>query len=803
MINFIEKLELGSKAETLSRLSKFLKKSSVPSLLSFTVEDWQSQTKSHIEKIKSFFNGKKVIVRSSALAEDTLSNAMAGAFLSLGNVDSNKDNDIKIAVNNVINSYSKDSRDIMLNDQVLVQVMMQNVSMSGVVFTQDMNNGAPYYVINYDDETGLTDTVASGYCNRTLYVHRDATLNLRSERIKTLIEAVNEIEVLLDCDTLDIEFSIDNQNQVSLFQVRAITTKPNWNRGASLMVNDAIRRLKSDFISRSTSISGLVGRRTILGRMPDWNPAEMIGEKPRPLALSLYRKLITDKVWRLAREKMGYQVPAGMPLMVSYVGQPFIDVRLSFHSFLPLGLNSIISNKLVNAWLDHLEKNIHLHDKVEFDVATTILDLDFENIFKNRYPNLLNETELLEYRQALETLSFQLVNGEKASIEEQYEKLEKLESNRLKIIDSQNEWNITRVSSLLEDCIEYGTIPFSILARHGFIAKTLLDGMISYGVINKKEADAFLKSIPTVATEMLEDMALLQNEKFKRSEFISKYGHLRPGAYNILSSRYDDLDNFITGLSENQDNVEQISKDNKFNFSAHSMNSIELFLKENGYNLSSDEFIEYVKKAIQGREYGKFIFTKNLSEVLEIISNWGERLGLTKEELSFLEIDEILDTLVVADGRNLEGHLRSFSEHKSRKYLVTSSIRLPHLICSPTDIEIIPLMLDQPNFIGDKSVKGEALMLDDIEGNSILVSNKIIVIESADPGYDWLFSKNIKGLITKFGGANSHMAIRCAEFGLPAAIGCGEQIFDRVTKAKYIELNCTDHKVTPIEGLQF
>ena len=36
---------------------------------------------------------------------------------------------------------------------------------------------------------------------------------------------------------------------------------------------------------------------------------------------------------------------------------------------------------------------------------------------------------------------------------------------------------------------------------------------------------------------------------------------------------------------------------------------------------------------------------------------------------------------------------------------------------------------------------------------------------------------------------NSHMAIRCAEFGIPAAIGCGEQRFDSLLKATHILLD--------------
>ncbi|MBT7760208.1 MAG: hypothetical protein HN732_22955, partial [Rhodospirillaceae bacterium] len=56
----------------------------------------------------------------------------------------------------------------------------------------------------------------------------------------------------------------------------------------------------------------------------------------------------------------------------------------------------------------------------------------------------------------------------------------------------------------------------------------------------------------------------------------------------------------------------------------------------------------------------------------------------------------------------------------------------------------------------------------------------------------------ISALVTKFGGANSHMAIRCAEFGLPAAIGCGEKTFNDLTRAQAIELNCAERTVRPV-----
>ena len=64
-----------------------------------------------------------------------------------------------------------------------------------------------------------------------------------------------------------------------------------------------------------------------------------------------------------------------------------------------------------------------------------------------------------------------------------------------------------------------------------------------------------------------------------------------------------------------------------------------------------------------------------------------------------------------------------------------------------------------------------------------------MLITQADPGYDWLFGQGIAGLVTLFGGANSHMAIRSAEFGLPAAIGVGENTYRKLLTASVIELS--------------
>ena len=79
------------------------------------------------------------------------------------------------------------------------------------------------------------------------------------------------------------------------------------------------------------------------------------------------------------------------------------------------------------------------------------------------------------------------------------------------------------------------------------------------------------------------------------------------------------------------------------------------------------------------------------------------------------------------------------------------------------------------------------------------LKNKIIIIESADPGYDWIFGKKISGLITMFGGANSHMAIRASELNLPAAIGIGKVKFEQLISSSHIKLDPINKKVEIIK----
>jgi phosphoenolpyruvate-protein kinase (PTS system EI component) len=72
---------------------------------------------------------------------------------------------------------------------------------------------------------------------------------------------------------------------------------------------------------------------------------------------------------------------------------------------------------------------------------------------------------------------------------------------------------------------------------------------------------------------------------------------------------------------------------------------------------------------------------------------------------------------------------------------------------------------------------------------------KIVLIENADPGYEWIFGTDIKGLVTMFGGGNSHMAVRCSELNIPAAIGVGDELFRKASRGANIILDPVNRKL--------
>lgn len=775
-----------TKAKALHHVREQLHQFVVPEFMLISCDEWQDNPSLILDSIQQSFGDKTLVIRSSASDEDGQSAARAGEYDSVLNVAATDRVALNSALSTVIASYAKRGSGAE-GEEVMVQEMVGDVVLSGVVFTHELNSGAPYYVVNYDDISGLTNTVTSGageYANRTLYIYRGAADELRSERFQRLVEAVAELERVVGSDFLDVEFALDAALQPYLLQFRAITTKPNWNRGLARRIDSELQGIQTFVRERFRPVQGVFGTTTVLGQMPDWNPAEMIGRAPRALSFSLYRRLITDGAWRVARETMGYAVPSGQPLMVSLAGQPYIDARLSFHSFLPASLPSEIGIKLVDTWLERLREQPELHDKVEFDVAITAYTFDLDEKL-DALAGCLNSTERNTFRSALIDLTNPLLRGAgPGSISVALAQVERLAA--LELPKSAN--GPAGLMWLIEECIRDGTIPFAILARHGFIARSILLSLVRLGVLDDDEAARLQGGVRTVAGELLEHMHALQQGELSRADFMRRYGHLRPGTYDILSPRYDQMAAFGPASMVSQANC---SNAVSFQLSAHQREAVDALLQKASLpGIDSNVLLTYISSAIAGREYGKFVFTRSVSAMLELIAIFGEEHGLSREEMSHVPLDVLLEIGVESGrGRSVETRLREIAEANAERHAVTAAIRLPQVLFDEAGVQVVPFQVSQPNFITTGKVSAVAVYLSPHQA-APEIAGRIVLIENADPGYDWIFAQSIAGLVTKYGGANSHMAIRCAEFGIPAAIGCGEQRFDMLRKAGHVSLDC-------------
>ena len=782
-----------TKGDILIKLSSKLKHFNVPEILCFEIKNWiqnQSKILNDIKKI----NSAKLIIRSSALSEDSDSDSEAGLYDSVMNVGIN-DNEIINSVNKVKNSFLK-KNNFELRNKIIAQKQISDVSSSGVIFTHELNTGAPYYVINYDDKSGSTDSVTSGsgeHSNRTLYIHRDYPIEeLKSTRFKILLSAVKELESHMSGDYLDIEFALGKDLRPYLFQVRSLTTSINWNKDLSSKINDELKKIKLSLKKFFIPENSIYGDFSVLAQMPDWNPVEMLGRSPKRLDLSLYKTLITDSSWRIAREKMGYFHPKDKNLMISLAGQPFIDSRLSFNSFLPNNLSHDISNKLVNSWLNKLSKNPHLHDKVEFDIALTCYSFDILKKIKN-HEVFFSKQETDEIVNSYRELTLNIIKGkDESSIESAMSKIYYLDDLYEKKYSNLTDLSYKDIDSIIDETIEYGIIPFAILARHGFIAKTLFESIENDNSFNEEVVNQFYNSIHTVASEFHEDSIKLSKNLISEKKFMKKYGHLRPGTYDISSMRYDQMD-----IEMFKSNSLLNKQDDKTNFSIENyFDKINLVLNEHYFtNINSIDFVNYVSDAIKGREYAKFVFTKCLSILLELIAKYANKLGFSRDQISNLDINEIssLNDYPIDQQKLIE-------KINSRKISneISNSIRLPQVLFEISGVEVVPFQIAQPNFISKKTIEADIFYLKSVD-NIKNIKDKIVLIENADPGFDFIFNYAIKGLITKFGGSNSHMAIRCAEFDLPAAIGCGEQIFESLTKQNTrVKLNCLTNQIIKI-----
>ena len=765
-------MAFSTKARTLAGLQGQIASARIASLASFTVAEWRHDRAACLARVRRILGDGLLIVRSSCQREDGAHKSNAGAFLSLPDVSKQH---LENAVDRVIASYGEAQP----GDEVLVQPMLRNVIRSGVAFSHDAHTSAAYRVVNWSE--GDDATFVTGGRGGRIWQQAAASPVAPPRELAGVLQLIEELLVLFSGQPVDCEFAVTLEELGEVLWL--LQARPLFLPRAPESASEQAARLQQihDKVARGILPHPfLMGSRTVYGVMPDWNPAEIIGVRPKPLALSLYRELITDAIWAYQRHNYGYRNLRSFPLMQHFFGLPYVDVRVSFNSFIPADLEDGLAKRLVDHYIDRLLAEPTLHDKVEFEIVFSCYTLDLPGRLERLAEAGFGKKERETITESLRRLTNRIIHPKDGLWRQDAAKLETLDARREELLSSGAD-PLERIYWLLEDAKRYGTLPFAGLARAGFVAVQMLRSLVAVGVFSQADHDAFLAGVSTVSRQLARDRAMLD-----RTTFLARYGHLRPGTYDILSPRYDEAPQLYFDWDQRPPAPEPVIP---FSITLPQMREVVTLLETHGLQPDPIGLFDFLQAGVELRELSKFRFTRNLSDVLALVAAYGSRWGFSPEDLAYCDIAAFRE-LYVAAARPRDVLEQSIEQGKTR-YNETLSLSLPPLIVHPDDVWAFEWPATAPNFITQKQVTASVVGCD----RHHALEGAIVCIPNADPGFDWLFAYPIAGLITAWGGANSHMAIRAAELDLPAVIGAGEVLYRRWSEAPRLHIDCAGRRV--------
>lgn len=686
------------------------------------------------------------------------------------------------AIERVIRSYGQ-TNDL---DEVLIQNMATGITASGVAMTRDPETGLPYYVVDYVPGDGTGGVTAGANT-----VHSFAALKSHDSpeppALNGLFALLAEVEQLTDHDALDIEFAI-TQGGPLLFQVRPMTGK-----GVVDIDAQADLTLLSILSSEVVLLEGLVqkgrepdhGSTAFLGMMPDWNPAEMIGVKPRPLAYSLYKELITDVNWASARFRYGYRDMRNTPLMYQFGGTPYICIPYSVESFVPAALPLSIVRSVVAECCKHLACHQALHDKIEFSIIPTCFTPQLAALPAASVPAFrgLNAAQHTLYLAGLKSVTENILssNGPFFSDLTRIPRIEQKVERQA--FQQQTEDPLQQLRHAVADAKVVAEV-FSGVARAAFVATAIIKSLETMQRIPAGFTDSLIGGVCTVGRKMAGDFQVLNKEAF-----LLLHGHIRPGTYDLRVARYDETpDAYFDWHAP----LQRAYRDEEpLLITGEIRTAVQQAFDECRLCVSADHFFIFLDAAIAAREKVKYLYGAFVSQALKALGSWGEGYNISREEMSFSTLDDFIGTLEEAQ----LGMIRDRIFSNRTRWQSTQGIRTPVIVCKSQDLLSHTIEICNPNFITRSTTEAPVAVLRPEDASKREIEGCIVLIECADPGFDWIFTHRIAGFITAYGGENSHMSIRAREFDIPAAIGIGEARFHSLSSTKKLILDCAERRI--------
>ena len=138
------------------------------------------------------------------------------------------------------------------------------------------------------------------------------------KKFSKLQKTIDEIKYISNKKNLDVEFAINKQNKVFILQIRALNIPKIYDK-PKINIQDTYEKLEKKINKLKKTHNSLFGKTTFFWSYARLGSCEIIGIKPKPLALSLYRELITDHIWAENRKIYGYHDLSQFHLMTTFL----------------------------------------------------------------------------------------------------------------------------------------------------------------------------------------------------------------------------------------------------------------------------------------------------------------------------------------------------------------------------------------------------------------------------------------------------------------------------------------------------
>lgn len=740
---------MGGKAENLIVLSA-IRGIHVPQ---FVVIDTEMSETTSLDILRSFLGkllrGKAVAVRSSADQEDSAGASFAGMFKTKLHVPA-KIVDVMCAVDEVrascndkaavVNYYAaKRSVDLKSNAiSVIVQEMI-DADFSGVIFSHDLAKSDGYFVISTSG--GVGETIVGGAANgRLIRIARGIKLSsVKDAWLRKLVVAMRAIERRFRSSSLDVEFAVQD-DALYILQCRPITT-------AQTEVDKASQSL---LIKRIKLVNKLVASRfrgDVLGDMIDINPVELLGVAPTPLDISIFKYLFADKIVERVRRDMGYN-PLDIGVLRVVEGKPYVSMRAAAFSFRPYGISDEIYERIVRVYRDMLVNNSALQSRVEFDVFAMSCGEKLERVMREAK---FDDNEKSIVREAF------------LRIGEVFLRVSTVQAENFNAFAGDYEQRTATMSSAtLGDVLEHvarGTEMFARVARLAFYWKSRFEELHPQEDLNVLMGE----HIRSVNERLQSDLVSCRNGTITREEVVARYGHLRPGQFSVFGESYaDDPNTYLFAQMER---------------------AVVTQSKRQVHAFGDTTEFRHIVTFMEARERMKFLFSRSLHLFATKLKHQLAQRGVSEGDASRVGWKKLWTCL--SDSTPL-----SASQVEHDPPVLLPDVIIPGL----TNLGVVMFSEAMPSYITNSTVKARVCVLERL-GVKADVRGALVLLPNADPGYDFLFHSGAVGIITKVGGPASHMCIRSIELQMPACIGCGESVYQKLATAHSAVLDCSTQQV--------